>query len=326
MVLLDYKQRKNINAQSAVEFISTYAFVFLAIAVAIAILFIYSSIPKSTYPTQCQFFSGFSCATALFNSNSISGKGSSLYIEGVDTQIGIVNVSTFNAVFAEQKSTSGYCAPSLLKQGETFFCVANFSSVPQVGTTQSTTFSIAGNYCAGPLGNRSETCAGSKNFTFTGTQTSSIVNLSSASIQLLFSVVFISVPLTITNSQNIPTPAPWQQMFNIASDHYSSYILPNWTNVVFTTEPNARGGVLNAWVESGASNTAPNTIVWVSMPGGIAANSKTVIYMNIISSNVMSANGPTGEAAQLSPTLGEYDNIKQIMLPGLEYQIYFDSN
>ena len=91
----------------------------------------------------------------------------------------------------------------------------------------------------------------------------------------------------------------------VNSNQYSSYINSGWTNVEFTDGSSATGNVLYAWVEANAINTATNTPVWVKLPNGVAANSNLVIYMNMMgSTNVMSANGPTGEAAQLSCPMG----------------------
>ena len=116
------------------------------------------------------------------------------------------------------------------------------------------------------------------------------------------------VPITITNTQNSPTPASFQQMLTIDSAAYSNDINSAWSNVEFTTGPGATGTPLQAWIESGAGNTVSSTIVWVNLPSGIGANSNTVIYMNFMQSNVMSSSGPTGEAPQLSSTYGQYDN------------------
>ncbi len=116
------------------------------------------------------------------------------------------------------------------------------------------------------------------------------------------------VPLTLTNSQTLATPAPFQQMIGVPSSTYSSYINSGWSNVEFTTSPNAQGTTLQAWVESSPSNTASSTTVWVDLPSGIGASSNTMIYMDFMPNNVMSAAGPTGEAPQLSSTYGQYDN------------------
>ena len=117
------------------------------------------------------------------------------------------------------------------------------------------------------------------------------------------------VPITILNSQNIPTTAPFQEMLTIQSSTYSSYITPGWTNVEFTLgSPIGSGGMpLQAWVEKGATNTG-QTVVWVNLPSGIAADGSVVVYMNFMSTPVLSSSGPTGEAPQLSPIFGQYDN------------------
>ena len=121
------------------------------------------------------------------------------------------------------------------------------------------------------------------------------------------------VPLTLTNSQTSATPAPFQQMLTVNSLSYSSYINSDWKNVEFTTGPAATGSVFQAWVESNAINTATNTIVWVNIPGGLPVGS-TTIYMDMMSSNVMSASGPTGEAPQLSASYGQYDNGASVFI------------
>ncbi|VVB76822.1 Uncharacterised protein [uncultured archaeon] len=116
------------------------------------------------------------------------------------------------------------------------------------------------------------------------------------------------VTVTLTNSQAHSTERPFQQRLDIRSVAYQKYIDANWTNVEFTTGPAATGNVLQAWVESGASNSSSNTIVWVSLPKGVLASSSTKIYMNFMNESVMSQSGPTGEAPQLSASYGQYDN------------------
>jgi len=97
-------------------------------------------------------------------------------------------------------------------------------------------------------------------------------------------------------------------MISVDSDAYASYEQSGLQNVEFTTSPNAQGTVLDAWIESNASNTATDTIYWVKLPNGIGASSSITIYMNFMPSSVMSSSGPTGEAPQLSSTYAEYDD------------------
>jgi len=116
------------------------------------------------------------------------------------------------------------------------------------------------------------------------------------------------VTITITNSQTVDTPAPFQQMISVNSTKYSQYEQSGLQNVEFTTSPNAQGTVLDAWIESNASNTATDTVYWVNLPNGIPTSNSITIYMNFMPYNVMSSNGPTGEAPQLSSTYGQYDD------------------
>ncbi|MDE1855463.1 MAG: hypothetical protein KGH57_04065 [Candidatus Micrarchaeota archaeon] len=85
----------------------------------------------------------------------------------------------------------------------------------------------------------------------------------------------------------------------------------NWTNVEFTTGPGGTGQPLQAWVESGPSNTS-GTRVWVRLNQSISAFGSRTIYMDIMPNNVMSANGPTGEAPTLSSVYGKYDNGNRV--------------
>lgn len=96
-------------------------------------------------------------------------------------------------------------------------------------------------------------------------------------------------------------------MVVVNSNTYSAYINPQWNNVEFTTGTGATGTVLQAWVQTNASSASTHTIVWVKIPAGVAAGTST-IYMDFMPSNIMSANGPTGEASELSGSYGQYDN------------------
>ena len=155
--------------------------------------------------------------------------------------------------------------------------------------------------------------------------TGAVLTSSPISVTVNTNTVQYSVPITITNSQSTATSVPFQELLYVNSNQYSSYINSGWTNVEFTDGSSATGNVLYAWVEANAINTATNTPVWVKLPNGVAANSNLVIYMNMMgSTNVMSANGPTGEAAQLSLSYGEFDDIGKVMNNGLIYQIYYD--
>lgn len=113
------------------------------------------------------------------------------------------------------------------------------------------------------------------------------------------------VPINISNSQNSPTPAPFQQMVQVNTSSYASIEAPNLQNVEFLC---TNGTVIPSWLESG-SNRSTDSIYWLKLPKGIQAASNLVIYMGFASTSTNLFDGTTvGENPQLSPTYGEYDN------------------
>ena len=76
------------------------------------------------------------------------------------------------------------------------------------------------------------------------------------------------------------------------------------------------------YIGTGASSTS--TIYWLKI-GSIPAASSLTIYMSFYPKSYSMFNSlNTGEAPQLSPVYGEYDNIGNVMNKGLEYQVYYD--
>lgn len=116
------------------------------------------------------------------------------------------------------------------------------------------------------------------------------------------------VPIVISNPENGSTPTPFQQMLNIDSVQYSRDINSNWSNVEFSFGSGCSDNLLESWIEENPSNSSLNTIIWVNLDEGIAPYGNETIFMDFMSSNVLSANGPTGEAPQLSQIYGKYDN------------------
>ena len=115
-----------------------------------------------------------------------------------------------------------------------------------------------------------------------------------------------SVPITLTNTQSLATPTPFQQMITVDSSAYSSYEASNLQNIEFF---DSNGAVIPSWLESGNSNTSTNTTYWLKLASGIPANSNITIYIGFASPNINLLNAQTtGEAAQLSSTYGQYDN------------------
>ena len=170
------------------------------------------------------------------------------------------------------------------------------TTVPTTSTSSSTT---------------STTMSSSTSLATTVSSTSSTSSTTSSSTSSSTSTIssgITYVPITISNNQGSATPMPFQELVNIDSAAYSSYINSNWNNVEFTTGPGGTGTALQAWIEANASNTASDTQVWVALPNGIAANGQLTIYMDFMPGSVLSSSGPIGEAPQLSSTYAQYDN------------------
>jgi len=114
-------------------------------------------------------------------------------------------------------------------------------------------------------------------------------------------------PITITNSQNTATPAPFQQMIQISESSFSGYIEynNNFANFEFFYKNNT---IIPAWIES---NNSGVLTTWINLPKGITASNSITIYLGFAgANNLLSSSGTTGigEAPQLSSTYGQYDD------------------
>jgi hypothetical protein len=95
-------------------------------------------------------------------------------------------------------------------------------------------------------------------------------------------------------------------MLQVDSANYSASEASNLQNVEFFY---ANGNIIPSWLESGNSNTATNTIYWLSLSGGIAAGSSVTVFMGFAAPSVNLLNAQTtGEAPQLSTSYGQYDD------------------
>jgi hypothetical protein len=134
---------------------------------------------------------------------------------------------------------------------------------------------------------------------------STTVTTSTSSSPMLSGVVY-SVPITLTNNQPTPTPAPFQQMLVLNMAVYANHAAPNMQNVEFY---DSSGTVIPSWLESGNSDTASNTVFWLKLQNGIPASSSVTVYMGFSSPNTNLLNvQTTGEAPQLSANYGQYDD------------------
>jgi hypothetical protein len=152
-----------------------------------------------------------------------------------------------------------------------------------------------------------------------------ISGATSSSLSVPASLCSFGNPLsiTLTNSQSSATPAPFQQMINLTESNFGNCLQYN-NNFADFEYTYTNGTVIPAWIES---NQSGKLITWLNLKNGIPANSNVIIDLKFEpNTNLLSSSGTTGigEAAQLSSTYAEYDNIANVMQPGLIYQVYYD--
>jgi hypothetical protein len=139
------------------------------------------------------------------------------------------------------------------------------------------------------------------------------------------------LPLILYNTQNIPTPSPFQQDIAICNGSINignsfayinnatlfNQINRNGSNIYFTTTCNSTPNIYS-WYEGQLINGSTYCDVWwINLPNGIPANSNVTIYIYIgnSSDNYYSQYYPyVGEAPYLSSTYGQYDNGNYIFL------------
>jgi len=113
--------------------------------------------------------------------------------------------------------------------------------------------------------------------------------------------------IILKNTQNVNSPSPFQQMLQLEASEINS-VLPSSTPQVASDFHNIRFkynySYIPAWLESINNGVAT---IWVNIPVSIPANSSITIDMEVDPS--LNFDGVYwGEAPQLSPTYGEYDN------------------
>jgi hypothetical protein len=120
------------------------------------------------------------------------------------------------------------------------------------------------------------------------------------------------VPIAITNYQSTPTRAAFQQLVKVNSSTYADWEAPNLQNVEFFS---LNGTVMTSWLESGNSSRSRSTIYWLNLRNHIPGGLNITVYMGFAStgSNLLN-DRRTGEAPQLSPGYGEYDDGARVFL------------
>lgn len=130
-----------------------------------------------------------------------------------------------------------------------------------------------------------------------------------------------TVPIQVTNTQSIPTPAPFQLKLVVDSEIYSAYEATDLSNVEFTY---TNGTVVPSWLESGALDNSTSTVYWLNLINGVPAGSSVTLQMEFEPIGTLTFNGyRVGEAPTLSLPVGLYDNGRDVFS---EYQNFLGNS
>ena len=147
------------------------------------------------------------------------------------------------------------------------------------------------------------------------TYTVNLVNSTLSSILQPNQVAIL--PITITSS--VQQTTAFDERLAIDSATYKGIESGNLSNIFFTY---TNGTVVPSWLENNNTNSSTSTTYWLKL-GPLAANSPVVVDMVFLPTSINIMNPyQTGEASQLSPVFGQYNDMSSVFGIGLEYQFY----
>ncbi len=313
-------KRGKVKSQTAIEYLITYGWVIIVIAVILGGLIALGVFNPSSYVTSntCIITPDFNCNTAILSENGI------LFLNLQQATSSPINITSIACSTNSSTNTVTRVSPQVyLGSGEnhTFelpcysngyqfsghlgdiyhgYIIVNYTNVEydiqhiSVGTL------ILKVQVALPV-TTTTTITTTTSTSSTSTSTTSTTSTSTTS-SIPPSVTY--VPITLSNAQGVPTPAPFQQMISFDPSSYSSYESADLGNIRFFSGVNE----LHSWCESGCTNSSSSAIFWVNLPAGVPASSNTALSMGFESVGTNYDGVFAGEAPQLSPTYGEYDN------------------
>ena len=131
--------------QSAVEFLSTYSFLFVILAAAISIFLLISTSTTNFFPEQCVGASGLYCNFASVYSSSTYAY-STLQLSLSDSQSTPMNI-TGAKITINGGSSNGECNPTLIFPGQGTVCLFLLPRAEPIGYYVQGSYEISAQYC-----------------------------------------------------------------------------------------------------------------------------------------------------------------------------------
>ena len=272
---------RSVKAQSALEFLVSYAWALILIAVVLGIFIYFISLPKTIVPTGCSFSYGIDCRGLIIGSNSVT------------TQIGliVVNSQAYDLIGPTNViiNVSGYgittlqCIPSNVPSGSATLCSGSMSEIISPGSGISGTITMNSQVC---LTGTAENCAAERVTSYIGNFTG-------------YSQTYTkSIPVNIVlyeSSSGIAVPNPV-----VLTAYVSMMGLPaESTSVQFSTNSPQYSSVSPEYsltnIDGNASSTFSATV------GGVYL--VTASFAGFTSSNVITVAGPGLTTVAPPPTV-----------------------
>ncbi len=178
------------RAQSSLEFLTTYSFLFMILGITVSIILFLAGAPALTLPSQCASFSGPQCNFVEMYSNTITGY-SLITFSFSNSQSVPINLTSMQTE-VKSLTSNGYCTPSYLYPGMTSTCTVEQNSAPSTQTQIQGYYTINALFCNSGQANLS-----TKNCNYEQVQYSgSFATNPSIDKAVLFSVVASQSPPT----------------------------------------------------------------------------------------------------------------------------------
>ncbi len=286
--------------QSAMEYLMTYSWSILIIAIILGALFALGTFSSNSYQgTSCIAITGYLCQSPVLNTTgnllaTFSNEGYPIIITATGCT---TNASLPASTVSESPSVSLQAGA---QTGLLFHCHLSGNSIGTAFTGHL--------WIVYDQGSQSGLYADAASVS-AKVSTSSAVASASQFVQ-----TFYYAPVTITNSQALPAPQGFQQMITFNPSSYYTYANGNLGNIRFYSGAPNTGSPLYSWCESGCTNTSSSAVFWVVLPGGVPANGATTINVVFEGMSTQYDGIYAGEAPQLSPTYGAYDNGASVFI------------
>jgi hypothetical protein len=228
------------RAQSAIEFLTTYSFLFLIMAVAVSVILFLASAPAASIPSQCSGYAGLNCNfVQVYANQSASYTLVTLLLS--NSQGVPVNVSGISATVRGATST-GTCTPSFMYPGQGTVCAASFpGALPPTYQVQGT-YSVNAMFCNSGIANVSSGDCNYELVSYGGAFTTTPV----ISRLALFSVVASQSP----SSSNI-VPLAAISSFPVEPNNYTILQDGQWVTPIYSnTVTPSNGGLSYAYASN----------------------------------------------------------------------------